>query len=54
MNVTAEKQRELAGHTCPNYEPDFSGYCQECYRKAECMLQTALHKLESLKNRLGE
>ncbi len=46
MKISAQEQKELAGHTCPNYQPDFSGYCQECYQKTDCMLQTILHKLE--------
>ncbi len=47
MSATAQKQPKTAGNTCPNYRPDFSGYCQECYQKTDCMLMAILHKLES-------
>jgi len=49
MAMTAQEQREVTGHTCPNYQPDFSGYCQECYEKTDCELRTIIHKLETQK-----
>ena len=51
MVMTAQEQKELAGHTCPNYQPDFSGYCQECYRRTDCTLQSMVHKLDALKTK---
>ncbi len=49
MAVTARGQKKTTGNTCPNFQPDFSGYCQECYRKTDCMLLAVLQKLESTK-----
>jgi len=53
MEMSVEQQKGLIGHACPNYEPDFSGYCQECYQKADCMLRSILLKLERRKEKLG-
>ena len=49
MTLTAKKQKELTGHTCPNFQPDYSGYCEECYQRTDCMLRSVVHGLESMK-----
>jgi hypothetical protein len=51
MTVSAQEQKKVTGHTCPNYQPDFSGYCQECYQRTDCMLRTVLRKLERHKSK---
>ena len=48
MKETGGKRLGLTGWTCPHYEKDFSGYCEGCNQRGDCMLQAILHKVESL------
>ncbi len=53
MRETAGKQPVTTGWTCSHYEKDFSGYCEGCNQRADCMLQTILHKMESLEAKVA-
>lgn len=52
MRETSGKQLGLTEGTCPHYQRDFSGYCEGCVQRGDCMLQAILHKVESLETRM--
>jgi hypothetical protein len=37
---------------CPLFEEEFTGPCQNCNQRVECMMLTVLRKLDSLEQRL--
>ncbi len=54
MKEVAERRTGLTELTCPHYQKDFSGYCEGCNQRGDCMLQTLLHKVESLETKIED
>lgn len=54
MKTATSKQAGLTEGTCPLYAKDFSGYCEDCVQRGDCMLKTILHKVETLEARIEQ
>lgn len=54
MKEITETQAVFTEWTCPHYRKDFSGYCEGCNQRGDCMLRTILRKVESLEAKVEE
>lgn len=50
MVETRQTKKQLFG-PCPLYQDGFSGPCEGCVQRTECILLTVLHKVESLESK---
>ncbi len=54
MRESGVKMADLVVSACPHYNANFSGYCEDCGQKTDCMLKTILTRLASIEARLAE
>jgi len=54
MKELEVKVSEQIENTCPHYHSDFSGRCEDCGLRTDCMMKTVLRKLQSLESMIAE
>jgi hypothetical protein len=52
MTETAKQPKESVISTCPLYEKEFSGYCEGCNQRVDCMLLALLRKVEHIETKI--
>jgi len=52
MAETARQPKEFTISTCPLYNKEFSGYCEECNQRVNCMLLALLRKVEHIETEI--
>jgi hypothetical protein len=40
--------------SCPHFNVDFSGYCEGCGERTDCLMKTILRKLQSLESMIAD
>lgn len=52
MADTAGQPKEFVISTCPLYGEEFSGHCEDCNQRVDCMLLALLRKVEHIETKI--
>ena len=52
MKETTERLIQANMSTCPLYQKEFSGYCEGCNQRADCIMLAVLRKVEYIEAKI--
>jgi hypothetical protein len=48
-----ERSDNVGISACPYHNAEFTGHCQDCQQRIDCMMTTILHQLVSLETKMN-
>lgn len=52
MKKATERLTQVNMSTCPLYQKEFSGYCEGCNQRADCIMLAILRKVEYIEAKI--